>query len=326
MNRRRAVLVALIGSPVLLARAQQPTRVARIGFLSPFARAATVSSEEAFRQGLRELGWIEERNIAIEYRYAEGKRERLPGLAADLVRLKVDVIVTSVGSDTEAALKTTRTIPIVSATGAGTPGVLALGGSLARPGGNVTGSTQLNVDLIGKRLELLRQIVPRLSRVAVLWNPHSIGSTNNWKEMQLPARQLGVELQSLEVRSSDDFETALNEAIKGRASALILTPDPLIDAHMKPIAEFAAKNRLPSTFHLTEFVEAGGLIAYGVNRPEQFRRAAGFVDKILKGARPGELPIERPSKFELVINLKTAKAIGIRIPQSVLLQANKVIE
>jgi putative tryptophan/tyrosine transport system substrate-binding protein len=325
MNRRRAVLVALVGSPVMLARAQQPTKVARIGFLSPFARAATVSSEEAFRQGLRELGWIEGRNSAIEYRYAEGKRERLPDLAADLVRLKVDVIVTSVGSDTASALKTTRTIPIVSAAGAGTY-VFGPGGSLARPGGNVTGSTQLNVDLIGKRLELLRQIVPKLSRVAVLWNPHSIGSTNTWKEMQLAARQLGVELHLLEVRSSEDFEIALNEAIKARASALILTPDPLIDAHMKPIAEFAAKKRLPSTSHLTQFVEAGGLIAYGVNRPEQFRRAASFVDKILKGAKPGELPIEQPSKFELVINLRTAKAIGIHIPESVLLQANKVIE
>ena len=326
MNRRRAVLVALVGSPVMLAHAQQPAKVARIGFLSPFARAATASSEEAFRQGLRELGWIEGRNITIEYRYAEGKVERLPDLAADLVRLKVDVIVTSVGPDTEVALKATRTIPIVSVAGAGTPGVLGLGGSLARPGGNVTGSAQLTGDLVGKRLELLREIVPKLSRVAVLWNPHSIGSTNNWKEMQLPARQLGAELHSLEVRSSEDFETALNEAVKGRASALILTPDPLIDAHLKPIAEFAAKNRLPSIFHLTQFVEAGGLIAYGVNRPEQFRRAAAFVDKILKGAKPSELPIEQPSKFELAINLKTAKAIGIRIPQSVLLQASRVIE
>jgi putative ABC transport system substrate-binding protein len=328
MTTRRELLVALgvvvMSHPVAVA-AQQSGKLRRIGFLSPFARAATVSSEEAFRQGLRELGWVEGKNIAIEYRYAEDRVDRLPDLAADLVRLKVDVIVTSVTPDTAAAQKATRTIPIVTAAGGGL-GVFGPGGSLARPGGNVTGSSQLTGELVGKRLELLGEIVPKLSRVAVLWNPQSTPSTNNWKEMQLPARQLGVELHSLEVRSSDDFEKAFNAAIKGRASALILTPDPLIDAHLKPIADFAIRNRLPSIFHLTQFVEAGGLVAYGVNRPALFRRAAAFVDKILKGAKPGELPIEQASKFELTINLKTAKAIGISIPQSLLLRADKVIE
>ena len=328
MNKRRQLLIALGGGFVsrpLASQAQQPTRIARIGFLSPFARAITLSSEDAFRQGLRELGWIEGKNIAIEYRYAEGKQDRLPELAADLVRLKVDVIVTSVSPDTEAAQKATRTIPIVTATGGG-PVASGPGASLARPGGNITGSSQLSAPLIGKRLELLREIVPKLSRVAVLWNPQSTPSTTNWKELQLPARQLGIELHSLEVRSSDDFEKAFNEAIKGRASALILTPDPLIDAHLKPIADFATKNRLPSIFHLTQFVEQGGLVAYGVNRPELFRRAATFVDKILKGAKPGELPIEQASKFELAINLKTAKAIGAAIPQSLVLRADRVVQ
>ena len=327
MTTRRTLLLALgmsLAWPAVI-NAQQPAKLRRIGFLSPFARTATVSSEEAFRQGLRDLGWIEGKNITIEYRYAEGKQDRLPDLVADLVHLKVDVIVTSVGPDTAAAQKATRTIPIVTAAGA-TPGLLGPGGSLARPGGNVTGSSQLSGELVGKRLELLREIIPKLSRVAVLWNPQSTPSTTNWKEMQLPARQLGVELHSLEVRSSDDFEKAFNDAIKGRASALILTPDPLIDAHLKPIAEFAAKNRLPSVFHLTQFVEAGGLLAYGVNRPELFRHAATFVDKILKGAKPADLPIEQASKFELAINLKTAKAIGISLPQSLVLRADKVIE
>ena len=326
---KRRAFVAFIGGAAVVcplpSGAQQAPKTARIGFMSPFARAATLSSEEAFRQGLRELGWIEGRNIAIEYRYAESKLERLPELAADLVRLKVDVIVTSVNPDTVVAHKATQTIPIVSAAG-GASVATALGTSLARPAGNVTGFSQLTGELVGKRLELLREIVPKLSRVAVLWNPQSTPSTNNWNEMRLPARQLGIELHSLEVRSSEDFEKAFNAAIKGRASALILTPDPLIDAHLKPIAEFAAKNRLPSIFHLTQFVEAGGLVAYGVNRPELFRRAAGLVDKILKGAKPGELPIEQASKFELTINLKTAKSIGISIPQSLLLRADKLIE
>lgn len=328
MTGRREFLIALgvsaLSRPFAVA-AQQPAKLRRIGFLSPFARAATVSSEEAFRQGLRALGWVEGQNIAIEYRYAEDKVERLPDLAADLVRLKVDVIVASVGVDALAAQKVTQTIPIVTAAGGG-PVASGLAASLARPGGNVTGLSQMSAELVGKRLELLKEIVPKLSRVAVLWNPRGTPSTLNWNEMQLPARRLGVQLHSLEVLSADDYEKVFDEAIKARASALVLTPDPLIDAHLKQIADFATKNRLPSIFHLTQFVEAGGLAAYGVNRPELFRRAATFVDRILKGARPGDLPIEQATKFELAINLKTAKAIGISIPRSLVLRADKVIE
>ncbi len=328
MTTRRELLVALgvvAMSRAVSVAAQQSAKLRRIGFLSPFARAATVSSEEAFRQGLRGLGWVEGQNITIEYRYADGKVERLPDLAADLVRLKVDVIVASVGVDALAAHKVSQTIPIVTAAG-GDPVATGLAASLARPGGNVTGSSQMSAQLAGKRLDLLKEIVPKLSRVAVLWNPQGTPSTVNWNEIQLPARRLGVQLQSLEVRSADDYEKVFDEAIKARASALVLTPDPVIDAHLRPIAEFATKNRLPSIFHLTQFVEAGGLAAYGVNRPELFRRAANFVDKILKGARPGDLPIEQATKFELALNLRTAKAIGVSIPQSLVLRADKVIE
>lgn len=328
MTTRRELLIAfgaVVMSRPVAVMAQQSAKLRRIGFLSPFARAVTVSSEDAFRQGLRELGWIEGQNIAIEYRYAEDKTERLPDLVTDLVRLKVDVIVASVGVDALAAHKVTQTIPIVMAAG-GDPVATGIAASLARPGGNVTGSSQMSHELAGKRLELLKEIVPKLSRVAVFWNPQRTPSTVNWNEMQLPARRLGVQLHSLEVRSADDYEKAFDEAIKARASALILTPDPLIDAHLRQIAEFATKNRLPSIFHLTQFVEAGGLAAYGVNRPELFRRAANYVDKILKGARAGDLPIEQAHKFELALNLRTAKAIGISIPQSLLLRADKVIE
>ena len=328
MTTRRELLIAfgaVVMSRPVAVMAQQSAKLRRIGFLSPFARAVTVSSEDAFRQGLRELGWIEGQNIAIEYRYAEDKTERLPDLVTDLVRLKVDVIVASVGVDALAAHKVTQTIPIVMAAG-GDPVATGIAASLARPGGNVTGSSQMSHELAGKRLELLKEIVPKLSRVAVFWNPQRTPSTVNWNEMQLPARRLGVQLHSLEVRSADDYEKAFNEAVKARASALILTPDPLIDAHLRQIAEFATKNRLPSIFHLTQFVEAGGLAAYGVNRPELFRRAANYVDKILKGARAGDLPIEQATKFELALNLRTAKAIGISIPQSLVLRADKVIE
>ena len=328
MTTRRELLIALgasFASWPFVSNAQQPPKVARIGFLSPFARAATVSSEEAFRQGLRGLGWIEGKNIAIEYRYAEGKLDRLPELAADLVRLKVDVIVTSVTPDALAAQKATRTIPIVMAT-VGDPVASGLVASLARPGGNITGSSQVGPELVGKRLELLKEIVPKLSRVAVLGNPQGAASIGNWKEMQLPARQLGIQLHSLEVQGPDDYDKAFEDAVKTRAGALYLLPDPVIDTHLKRIADFAAKNRLPSIFHLTQFVEAGGLVAYGVNRPDLFRRAATFVDKILKGAKPAELPIEQASKFELAINLRTAKALGISIPQALLLRTDKVIE
>ena len=305
-------------------RAQAPAKVPRIGFLSPLSPSDTAPWHQAFRLGLRDLGWVEGKNISIEYRYAEGRSERLPDLAADLVRLKVDVIVASVSTDALAAQKATRAIPIVMA--AGDPVASGLVESLARPGGNVTGLSQMTSELVGKRLELLKEMVPKLSRVAVLWNPQSAASTLNWKEIQLPARQLGIQLHSLEVRSPNDLDKAFETATRLRAGALFIISNQLFVANTKRIVDFAARNRLPSMSHVPEFAEAGGLVAYGADRDDLFRRAATFVDKILKGAKPGDLPIEQATKFELVVNMKTAKALGLTIPQPFLMRADKVIE
>jgi putative ABC transport system substrate-binding protein len=328
MTTRRELLIAL-GAGALAwggaVRAQAPAKVRRIGLLSPISPSDTALWHQAFRLGLRDLGWVEGKNISIEYRYAEGRHDRLPDLAADLVRLKVDIIVATVTSDALAAQKATTAIPIVVA-GGGDPVAFGLVESLARPGGNVTGLSQMSLELAGKRLELLKELVPKLSRVAVLWNPQGATSTLNWKEIQLPARQLGVQLHSLEVRSSNEFDKAFEDATRARAGAIFIMPDPVNAANLKRIAGLAATSRLPSIFHLTEFADAGGLAAYGPDRADMFRRAATFVDKILKGAKPADLPIEQPTKFELVVNLKTAKAIGITIPQSVLFRADRVIE
>jgi putative ABC transport system substrate-binding protein len=328
MTTRRELFIAL-GAGALAwagaARAQAPAKVRRIGLLSPFSPSDTALGHQAFRQGLRDLGWVEGKNINIEYRYAEGRSDRLPDLAADLVRLKVDVIVASDNADALVAQKATRTIPIVMAS-AGDPVATGLVESLARPGGNVTGLSQMTVEMVGKRLELLREMVPKLSRVAVLWNPQGAAATLNWKEIQLPARQMGVQLHSLEVRSPDDFDQALEDATRARADALFIIADPVVVTNLKRIADLAAKSRLPSIFQLSEFADAGGLVAYGPDLADMFRRAATFVDKVLKGAKPGDLPIEQPTKVELVVNLKTAKALGITVPQSVRLRADRVIE
>jgi putative ABC transport system substrate-binding protein len=306
-------------------RAQASAKVRRIGLLSPFSPSDTPLSHQAFRLGLRDLGWVEGKNISIEYRYAEGRSDRLPDLAADLVRLKVDIIVTGFTTDALAAKNATRAIPIVMATD-GDPVASGLVESLARPGGNVTGLSQMAPELAGKRLELLKEMVPKLSLVAVLWNPENHGSTLNWKETQLPARQLGVRLHSVEVRSPNDFDQAFADATTARAGAIFILPAPVITPNLKRLAALAAKSRLPSIFQWSEFADAGGLVAYGPDRADMFRRAATYVDKILKGARPGDLPVEQPTKFELVINLKTAKALGIKIPQSILVRADRVIE
>ena len=323
----RKFLVWLLGisfvASVSIAQAQQ--KIPRLGLLSPFSPDATAVWHQAFRQGLRDLGYVEGKNILIEYRYAEGKSDRLPDLAADLVRLKVDIIVASVNTDALAAKNATKTIPIVVAS-AGDPVAFGLVESLARPGGNVTGMSQLSPELAGKRLELLKEIVPKLYRVAVLWNPRGTTSPLAWKEIQLPARALKIQLHSLEVSSSDNFASAFKEAVKARSGALVIMPDPLFAGNLKQLAEFAAKNRLPAVFHLTEFVEAGGLVAYGVDRSDQFRRAAVFVDKILKGRTPADLPVEQPMKFELVFNLNAAKRIGLTIPQWTLMKADKVFQ
>jgi len=326
---RRTLLLAAAAWPALAwagaARAQAPAKVRQIGLLTPYSPSDTALWHQAFRLGLHDLGWVEGKNISIEYRYAEGRGDRLPDLADDLVRLKVDVIVASVTPDALAAQGATRVIPIVIVA-AGDPVASGLVESLARPGGNITGLSQMGPELAAKRLELLKEMIPKLSRVAVLWNPQGVASTLGWKEIQLPAQQLGLQLHSLEVRSLNDFDKAFEDATRAHAGALFIMPDAAIPTNLRRIAGLAAKRRLPSMFHISDFADAGGLVTYGVDRADLYRRAATFVDKILKGAKPGDLPIDRATKFELVVNLKTAKALGITIPQSILLRADKVIE
>jgi putative ABC transport system substrate-binding protein len=306
----------------LCASAQaQPKKIPRIGFLSPFSPSDT--PHQAFQEGLRDLGWIEGKNISIEYRYANGMEDRLAGLVGELVRQKVDIIVTSVTTDTLAAKSATSTIPIVMA--AGDPLVTGIVGSLAQPGANITGLSQMAPELSGKRLEVLKEIVPKLSRVAVLWNPEIRVSKLSWEEMQHPARELKIQVHSLEIRSPDDLKKAFEKATRARVDALVIMPDPVTRSNLKRIADLAIKNRLPSVFHIREFADAGGLMAYGPDRSDLFRRVATYVDKILKGAKPADLPVEQPMKFEFVINLKTAKALNLTIPQSVLYRADKVI-
>jgi len=328
MTTRRELLVVLGAGALACAGAgpaQAPAKVRRIGFLSGFSASEIVPWLQAFRLGLRDLGWVEGKNISIEYRYAEGRHDRLPGLAADLVRLKVDVIVTEATSDSLAAQKATRAIPIVMVAG-GDPVANGLVESLARPGGNVTGLSQMLQALSGKRLELLKEMVPKLSRVAMLWNPQSASATLNWKENQQPARQLGIQLHSLEVRSPNELDKAFEAATRARADALAILPDPVLSTNLERIVDFAAKSRLPSIYQSSDFADAGGLVTYGPDRADLFRRAATYVDKILKGTKPGDLPVDQPTKLELVVNLKTAKALGITIPQSVLFRADRVIE
>lgn len=271
------------------------------------------------------FGWIEDKNISIDYRYAEGKNERLADFAADLVRSKVDIIVTSVTPDAAAAKKATGTIPIVMASG-GDSIASRFVDNLARPGGNITGLSQMAPELTGKRLGMLKEIIPKLSRVAVLWNPEDQMSAINWNEIQAPARKLGVQIHSMEAPSMKELDKLFEDAAKARAGALVIMPNSAFVINLKRIADLAVKNHLPSIFHISEFASAGGLLAYGPDRADLFRRAATYVHKILKGARAGDLPIEQPVKFELVINLKTAKALGIKIPNSILVQATKVIE
>ena len=326
---RRREFIALLGGAAaalpLGVRAQQPAKMPRVGLLSTFSPSETMPWHQALRRGLRDLGWVEGENIAIEYRYAEGRLDRLPALAADLVRLNVDLIFTDTTSPAFAAKNATRTIPIVVAS-ASELVESGLAQSLARPGGNITGLDQIAPELGGKRLELLREIVPKLSSVLVLWNPLNKTSTRNWNELQLPAGQLGLSLHSLEVRNADELDKAFEVSTTVRADALAILPEPVFVANLKRIADFAAKNRLPSIFHLREFADAGGLITYGPDRSDLFRRAAAYIDKTLKGAKPTDLPIQLPTKFELVINLKTAKALGLTVPPMLLARADEVIE
>jgi putative tryptophan/tyrosine transport system substrate-binding protein len=326
--RRRAFITLLGGAAAgwpLAARAQQPSKIPHIGLLSPFSPSDAALWNQAFLRGLRDLGWVDGKSIIIEYRYAEGQNDRLPGLVADLIRLKVDIIVTAVTNDTLVAKNATREIPIVMAA-AGDPVATGIVESLARPGGNITGLSQMNPDLTGKRLALLKEIAPNVSSVAVLLNPDDPISALGLNEIRLPARQLGVEVHALEVRSTADLDQALHAAAAARAGALAIMPNPVFVTNLKRIADFALQNKLPSMFHLREFADDGGLVSYGVDRSDLYRRAATFVDKILKGAKPADLPIEQPTKFDLAINLKTAKALGLTVPPLLLATADEVIE
>jgi ABC-type uncharacterized transport system substrate-binding protein len=307
--------------------AQQAAKVAQIGYLT-LNLAASPHMPEAFRQGLRDLGYIEGRNVVIEIRSAEGKLERLPALAAELVALRVDVILAAGTPHALAAKQATRTIPIVFA--AGTDPVMdGLVTSLARPGGNVTGLSSLGSELVAKRLELLKQAVPGVSRVAVLWHPGALGERTEkdmLKEAEVAARALGVRLQFVEARGPADFDRAFSDMTRARVDALTLLTSTMFLSERRRLVALAAKHRLPAVYPWRDVVDAGGLMSYGPDLADLFRRAATYVDKILKGAKPGDLPVEQPTKFELVINLKTAKALGLTIPQSLLQRADEVIQ
>jgi ABC-type uncharacterized transport system substrate-binding protein len=329
MSMTRPILVFalafVIHSTARLAEAQQPAKIPRIGYLSGNYPSNPGPNVEAFRHGLRDLGYIEGKNILIEYRYSDGKNDRMPSLVAEFVKLKVDVLVSGVGPAIRAAQQATKTIPIVIVA-AGDPVATGYVKSLARPGGNITGVTRLTRELGGKRLELIKEIVPVTSRVGVLWSA-SEGLRTNFENYETAARALKIPLQSVEVRGPNpDLEGAFQTVAKGRVSALIAISTSLLNRYDKRIADLAVKNRLPSMYERNDYVEAGGLMSYSANDAESFKRAAVYEDKILKGAKPADLPVEQPTKFEFVINLKTAKQIGVTIPQSVLYRADRVIK
>jgi len=325
---KKIVLFVLASSILLslhLAQAQQPTKIPRIGYLIGPSLSTNQVRIEAFRQGLRELGYVEGKNIVIEYRSAEGKLDRLPARAAELVRLKVEVIVTNGPPATRVSKEATATIPIVMANDSDPVGN-GFVASLARPGGNITGLATLAPELSGKRLELLKEIVPKLSRVAVFGTSTQPGNAQSLKEVELVAKAFGVKLQYLDVLSPKDIGTAFRDAAKGRADAvLMLVTGRVANTQRRQIAELAVKNRLPAIYGGPASVEAGGLMSYGVNLPDLDRRAATYVDKILKGRKPADLPVEQPTKFEFIVNLKAAKQIGLTIPPNVLVRADKVI-
>jgi putative ABC transport system substrate-binding protein len=321
-----SVVATLILASLFPAAAQQPKKVARIGFLAPATRTGYQHQTDAFLQGLRELGYVEGQNIVIEYRWADGNFERLPELAAELVRLKVDVIVAAVTQASLAAKNATGTIPIVIVAVAN-PVDSGLIASLARPGANITGTSSMNAEVVGKQLELLKETLPKISRVTALWNPaNPVYQAIQRRETEVAARALGVQLHFLEARGPDEIERAFAAMAKERSKALLVISDPVFTSHRKRIADHAAKQRLPTVSGIREYVEAGGLMAYGPSFPDMYRRAAYYVDRILKGTKPADLPVEQPMKFELVINLQTAKQIGLTIPQSVLYRADKVIK
>ncbi len=308
-----------------LALAQQP-KIRRIGLLVPFSRSDSSPSFDAFRQGLRDLGYIEGKNVVLEYRYAERKLDRSPSLMGELVRLKVDVIFVPFLPGIRAAKEATKTIPVVMVTIVD-PVASGLIDSLAHPGGNITGVASLRNDLSAKRLELLQEVIPAKSQIALLWDKNAPGPVMSFKDYETAAAALKIQLQSIEVGGPDpDLDGAFQAIAKSRAKALIIVANPVLQPHRERIASLAIKNRLPSMCESTEYVEAGCLMSYSANQADLFRRAAVYVDKILKGAKPADLPVEQPTKFELVINLKTAKQIGLTVPPNVLARADRVIK
>jgi putative ABC transport system substrate-binding protein len=316
-------LCALLVAAGVSAGAQQPAKIAKIGWLDSGPTGTRLG--ELFLRRLHELGYVESNNVTIEYRSADNKLDRLPRLAGELVHLNVDVLVTSTTPAAIAAKNATKRIPIVFILLAADPVAAGLVDSLARPGGNITGLTNIAAVLGGKRLELLKETVPKLTRVALLWDPQNSGSAQAWKESQVPARELGLQLHSMEVSSADKFDDAFNDAIMARSAAIAVTPMILATSHRKKIVELAAKTRLPTIYARKEFVESGGLMSYGTDLADHYRRAATYVDRILKGVKPADLPVEQPTKFEFIVNLKTAKQIGVTIPPNVLARADRAI-
>jgi putative ABC transport system substrate-binding protein len=325
MDRRTfigGVAGGLLAAP-LAARAQQVGKVYRIGILETIPAAQNAAKFDALRKGLRDHGYVEGRNLILEYRSADGRAERFPALASELVRLKVDLIVTRGTPAAKAAKSATGTIPVVMAA-MGDP--LVVVATLAHPGGNITGVTTFSTELTGKRIEILKELVPSLSRVALLHNMGNPVAPPEWEETKTAARHLGLQAELLDVRSQGDLGRAFELAVRQHVDALLIGIDGLTQMHQQSIVDLAARNKLPAVYPDREFVEAGGLMAYAVNYPDLYFRAAGLIDKIFKGAKPAELPVEQPTKFEVVINLKTAKVLGITIPQSLLLRADEVIQ
>jgi len=334
VERTRRAFITLVGGAAaasslswpLAARAQQPGKTHTVGYLSPATYEPEFSAVSILPATLRELGWVEGKNLAIERRYADNRLDRLPALAAELVALKVDIIAAFGTLGPLAAKQATTTIPVVMMA-AGDPLGSGLIASLARPGGNVTGMSLMAPELGGKRLELLQEVVPGLTRVAVLWNASNPYSSRHFKETQAAAPSLGITaVQSLEVRGADDFAAAFAAAKRERPQALIVVEDPFTFTYRKPIIDFATGQRLPALYGIREFVQAEGLMCYGASLADLYRRAAGYVDKILKGAKPADLPVQQPTKFELVINLRTAKALGLQLPEKLVALADEVIE
>jgi putative tryptophan/tyrosine transport system substrate-binding protein len=320
------VIALLLFAAPLAVEAQQSGKIPRLAVFSASTMASASSNDEAFKQGLREHGYVEGQNIALERRYADGRVERMAEIAAELVRMKVDVIVVSSDPAIAVIKRQTQSIPIVMVNSSDPVGTGFIA-SLARPGGNITGTSSMSPELSAKRLELLREVIPGLSRVTVMWNPDVRGALLDYKGLEGPARSLGVQLQSIEVSHTDDLTRAFSAISDARAEALIvITPNPVAVANRGQFIGFVQRTRLPSVYGAQSYVDAGGLMAYGTSQTELWRRATTYVDKILKGAKPADLPVEQPTRFDLVVNLKAAKAIGLTIPPSVLRRADRVIQ